>query len=303
MTKAAHSSTRRRRSHVKYFGGLGNQLFQYNFAKYLSGRIDEPVLMLRSRYIARGDRVPLLDEFLIYVGDPICFPRYSISLPRNRYMELISEKLDSFGFSIENQMSNPWGEPKDFVLETPLPSCYLGYFQNTELVDLAIGTYVGSLSDFLAGKALEARKRLGLTGEETLMHVRRGDNLRPENNGMGNLSWRYYTEALRALKKDPSSAIVLTDDPRNVQSLVSKINPSRVLDPLECSPWEALALFATSKALVSSNSTLSWWGAYLSIREGREAVIPKTWFRNWVPDPQSRLQIKGGILVDSFYEN
>ena len=46
-------------------------------------------------------------------------------------------------------------------------------------------------------------------------------------------------------------------------------------------PWDDLTILAGSDAVVMSNSSFSWWGAYLAWRNhGARVVTPAPWFAN-----------------------
>jgi len=43
-------------------------------------------------------------------------------------------------------------------------------------------------------------------------------------------------------------------------------------------PWEAIALMQRSSKVYVSNSTLAWWGGYLCLRNGGNAILPQPFF-------------------------
>jgi hypothetical protein len=43
-------------------------------------------------------------------------------------------------------------------------------------------------------------------------------------------------------------------------------------------PIETVNLMAHSRALITANSSLSWWGAWLGERPGRPVLCPRPWF-------------------------
>ena len=286
---------------VKYFGGLGNQLFQYNFAHYLEVVYGFRVGMVRSRHVARSDRQPLLDELIEYSGSRFFYPPLSRSFPAGSIFSSIANRLDRLGFSCLDY-NHPWQVP---VLSDSLSGriqCHLGYFQNSSLVDTAFREYSDSLLGFLEDKAVGVRERLNLDESETLVHVRRGDSLKHENRCMGRLGSDYYLGALEIYKNRSAPPVVITDDIFNSRKIADSLGSHRVVGPQDCSPWEALALFATSKTLVSANSTLSWWGAYLAIQRGNQAAMPGQWFRDCIPPTGDSLLIEGTDIVSSNFE-
>ena len=88
---------------------------------------------------------------------------------------------------------------------------------------------------------------------------------------------------------------VFTDSPEIFRSLW----PEATMGPYELStaisPWDVLTEMARSHAFVMSNSTLSWWGAFLATtsREGAvDVCIPYPWYTE--PGPHDRLLMMPG---------
>ncbi len=109
------------------------------------------------------------------------------------------------------------------------------------------------------------------------LHIRRGDYL---NLGhiYKNLDIDYYIKALNSLDK-VDTVIITSDDitwcRKNFQMLPYKIIFSPLGDHLH-----DFALLALSKNLIMSNSSFSWWAAYLKMLHfGNGTVIaPKPWY-------------------------
>ena len=287
--------------YVRYFGGLGNQLFQLNFAKHLERVYGEPVKMLKSRHTARRDRQPLLDEFLSFLGQTCAYPPLSLSLPKLSLFSGVAHRLDRLGMRYVDSSASPWATPQLENFPKTKETVFYGYFQNSNLVESNSGLIVEPLMSFLKTKAIVARQRLEISDREVLVHIRRGDTLSASTRCMGTLNQEYYLQALSDLGPGSIRPIVVTDDPKNSIDVAGKIGASRVLGPDDCTPWEALALFATAHSIIAANSTLSWWGAYLSAGRTKNSFIPSPWFRDCDPGPGTALQFKGARLIPSAF--
>jgi hypothetical protein len=287
---------------VRYFGGLGNQLFQYNFAKYLELELGRPVGMIRSKSPLRADRKFELDTFLAYQQEAIALAKFAFPGFRNKIIQGLNSRLELIGMSVENTEKDPFGSTQIQSLIGSKLTVFSGYFQNIGLVSKAAPVYLNQLKAFLAPIASDVRRRLDLPVSAPVAHVRRGDLLKPENVGMGLLAPEYYKKALLALGKADLKPVILTDDLQNVKMLAENLGAVRVLDPSEVGTWEALAIFSTSEFLVTSNSTLSWWGGYLGTTQGNQVAMPSTWFKDESVQPESSLHIPNTSLIESSFD-
>ena len=288
--------------YVRYFGGLGNQLFQYNFAKYLESELAISVALLRSRIPLRVDRKFDLDDFLTFRQEIVTYPRYSIPTLGNPIIQKLNARLEKVGMNSVNLERDPFGLPSVHSQVGSRPVLYSGYFQNNELVSKAAPLYIEDLKAFLAPIALDVRTRLDLPLETPVIHVRRGDLLNSENVHMGLLSSDFYSQALSAQGITGNKAIILTDDIQNSKELARELGVTSVYGPEAVSTWEALAIFSTSHSLITSNSTLSWWGGYLGQTQDHRVSMPRNWFLDESLDPGSSMHIPNAKLIDSMFE-
>lgn len=107
-------------------------------------------------------------------------------------------------------------------------------------------------------------------GSHSAIHVRRGDYLLLKHFHPGPRAEYYYDAA----DKLPCSAAypryIVSDDIEWCFNTFEQVFLS-ALDPVS-----DLSILATSTAIVMSNSSFSWWGAYLS--NARTVIYPKPWF-------------------------
>lgn len=152
-----------------------------------------------------------------------------------------------------------------------------GYFQDS----LELLPHCEILSERLLprlGFATSAeRLPLRLPRDYTVVHIRRGDYVsRPQNlRVFGVCTTSYYKNALALLPLDLPTYIC-TDDPDWCESLPLDALGHRptVFSP-NTSPLADLALMANATQLVLSNSTFSWWAAFLG--NPSTVVAPTPW--------------------------
>jgi len=102
--------------------------------------------------------------------------------------------------------------------------------------------------------------------------VRRGDYLtQPDNHPVVTREFIY-----KALEHIPNKehVYVVSDDIPWCREHITLPNITFV----SYTNWEALWLLTLCKHFVISNSTFSWWGAYLGEKSDSIIVAPETWF-------------------------
>jgi len=124
----------------------------------------------------------------------------------------------------------------------------------------------------------------------TAINVRRGDYLtQPTNHPV--VTKEYIHKALEHIP-NKEYIYVISDDIPWCRENIKTTNTTFV----DYKTWEALWLLALCKHFVISNSTFSWWGAYLGEKPGSIIVAPETWFG---PGVHSR----GHYETDIYQEN
>ena len=118
----------------------------------------------------------------------------------------------------------------------------------------------------------------------TSLHVRRGDYLKSSNASFhGLISENFFKEALKQISiTNPTSRYTLfTDSPEHVSEelaeLISEYNISFFKQDI--SPLHLLAEMSQSQNFIMSNSSLSWWAAWLMPQNINSVVVaPTPWF-------------------------
>jgi hypothetical protein len=264
------------RIEVEISGGIGNQLFQYAAALSLSRRfrarlvIDLSWFNKKSRH--SSTRIFQLPEFV-----------------EVRNLDVTSSVLHPFArrancyIRRQTQLRDSQVSPEEFHSITTQRSIRMrGYWQSER--------YFTSVKSMLRDMLLEKRivateaalwmKSVGLI-DSVGIHVRRGDYVsnRRTNKFHGVCDSTYfekgleYVQALRSVRR----AIVFSDDiewcKRNLQ-----LNAELVFMDQSISDADQLKLMSFCSHHVISNSTFSWWAAWLGHTNGQVVVYPKRWF-------------------------
>jgi hypothetical protein len=131
-----------------------------------------------------------------------------------------------------------------------------------------------------------------------VIHIRRGDFL--TNHAFGACDKDYYQAAIKKLisKSDIKQILVFSnDDGKFLKSLNFSI-------PFQCYPSQAntrsiieeFFLLKQSKNLIISNSTYSWWAAFLNLNS-IYVLAPNNWARNKKIDTNMRLLIQKDWII------
>lgn len=115
-------------------------------------------------------------------------------------------------------------------------------------------------------------------GETVAVHIRRGDYITQNNpNAMGIEYYRAAIEKAKTIIKKPIFCF-FSDDPEWVKNNFSNIpqliiaNYHRSLNDIE-----EFQLMAKCKHQIISNSSYSWWAAWLNNNNNKIVIVPKVW--------------------------
>lgn len=153
------------------------------------------------------------------------------------------------------------------------------------------------MAELLAKAKIQVQHRvdkLSLPKNYQVIHYRCGDYLGHKGN-FGVISVDYY----KANINRDLPTVVLTDSYERANELFKPLGNLKVISPEQCDAWAALIVMSEADLIISSNSTLSWWGAFFAFKQGGRAVIPKPFFANGI---QTYLFHPGFVTAESIFE-
>lgn len=232
---------------------MGNQMFQLAFAHAAAGR-------LGTSYVF-GD-APLWESFEL--GK---WGRRSARLTRKARFRA------RYGSAGPEQVFVDVDRDPGEVLESLRDHvAYGGFFQSERYLT----GYENEIRKLFAVRAEHQRAfaaRYGDLGPYTCVHVRRADYL--EIDGWA-LPASYFAEALAAAGAwtDAGPVIVVSDD---LDAARAELGHLRGLRFEANSAMVDLLLLMNADKVILSNSSFSWWGAWLNRRPGVRVVAPEHW--------------------------
>jgi len=244
-------------------GGLGNQMFQVATAYALARRTG--------------------NEMAIHYDNGW----YSMSTDGMHeplhYKETIYSNIADATFIPEET----WTEPHFSYAEIPPPKTDItldGYFQSAKYFD----DYRQEIKNLFCFDS--AHDCSHLVGDNTVgVHIRRGDYLSIPTV-LGFLDVDYYKRAIDSV--DGDTVVVCSDDPEwAYQNFGDQCQISNFTSEID-----DLYLLSQCKSSIISNSSFSWWGAYLG-NEKQKVVAPEKWFGPDGPQDYQDVYLEGWIKL------
>ena len=281
--------------YIRLQGGLGNQMFEYAFARALSLRFNDQICFDKSGLTNLTHNVYSLDHFNI--TDTGFVDNYNPQTKKKVGYKIMShftwraynkgglkkkykvERKLQFLFNIfgiyyctDGYVKTHRSLSKDKYLE--------GYFQSTEYFKEYDEVIKKEL--IVKDRVLQKNKKLLEEiekGESVCVHIRRGDYTIVTNHLVCTID--YYKKAVKLMKKKIKNYkfYIFSDDINWVKenidfgcdvTYVEGNNPN----------YEELRLMYTCKHFIISNSSFSWWAQHLSSNDNKVVIAPSKWFND-----------------------
>jgi len=267
---------------VRFKGGLGNQMFQYLFYIGLlkrGYRVYAEKQLLGRNY----QKETIFDLFDLNVT----FKTISFMDSLKRFMLRFQGRF--FGTNI--RLANYVLDEKQNIVnyDSIRPGDILeGYWQNPYFFELN-NNHIDSIFSFSSLKLELSIAQLQLISsiekqDSLVIHVRKADYLGNELFD-GICTKEYFNSAIEKFN-GINNVYIFTDD-------VDWVNENlrfKITNLIKNHPAIDLLLISKSKNLIISNSTFSWWGAYLNRGTvQKKVVVPKKWFNS------NNMEFKGYI--------
>ena len=258
---------------VRISGGLGNQMFQYAFARSLQSRGKHVCMHWHPHHSKSSHNGFELDRvFQVQCSDTI--PLVSQSL-LSRWQAWWLRKTARTREVNELQFQAHFLETQTGYLD--------GYWQTEQYFE-SIRDKICADFEFkpLTGpKNLELQQQL-TQSEACSIHIRRGDYVgHPELGGICDKA--YYNNALKEIdaRHPQCPLVVFSDDIEYSKDLLQGRTRVQFCDWNRGSDsWMDMALMCNCTHHIIANSSFSWWGAWLSNKKGT-VVAPKKWSRKY----------------------
>ncbi len=260
---------------VNLKGGLGNQMFQYAFAKEFNCPIyfDFSTLEIfnddKSNFTARKYELTVFGKIKKMEINAL-FKRFILSkTPYNLYLSKV------LNIRLQIVKNN-----KDLIIGNVL---YLNgffqkfHFENVNLFDLF------SINQHKLKKKNQTLLLEIQSVNSVCVHIRRGDYLKPEIiKYHGVLEISYYQKAIEIIVNTVNNPkfYFFSEDIQFITDNFSNLKNYQVefISNKDEEPWVDLFLMSNCKHQIIANSTYSWWSATLNSNVNKIVIAPKAWY-------------------------
>lgn len=251
-------------------GGLGNQLFILAKAISRAQEHHKPVELVTSLLKIGSLRTSEVDDyadFLLELGVRIS----------NRDLSKI-EKIGLTIYTLLKESRFSRINSLSWIVDRYFPNLNFGYYQTlNDVRDVSL-----EMLTFL--RFVESKHNYHREGEYIGLHIRRGDYLSKQHWKHGVLSDAYFIKILNenfAKEKRATQSLKLFSDSNlslDQINLFSSLGFSSVNIDSSNSAWEVLFSLKNSRAIIMSNSSLSWWASWFAACDGKITVFaPFPW--------------------------
>lgn len=271
---------------IKFNGGLGNQMFQYAFARALEIKTGvNPVFDMSffEKKYARPYELNIFGLNVPKVEDLATKLKLSI-------IWKLKKKLHNKKFLGLNFYSEPHFEFDENLLKLE-PNTYIeGFFQSEKY----FSTISSQLREELQFVNEPDEKNLGLIQKIAMtnsisLHIRRGDYVQKKRyqDVYATCSLEYYQRGVDYIVKNaPKPSIlptlfIFSDDIEWVkENLNLPYESVYVSHNTGEKSFEDMRLMSLCKHNIVANSSFSWWGAWLNNNKEKIVIAPKKWFND-----------------------
>lgn len=286
---------------VRLAGGLGNQMFEYSF--YLS---------LKEHYSNESIYV----DYSLYKGYRLhngleLNKVFSVELPQASFFQLLKTTIPTYNYKLSRIVrrfiparTSEFIEKKDcfFLKEVFLKGnslYYEGYWQNEKYFK-KISESIRELFSFK--RELNVRNKslydfITSTKDAVGIHVRRGDySQNPLYNGICEID--YYKEAISYIlsQRGSSSFFIFSNDIGWCKEHFSYLLDGFYIKYIDWNKGEDsyidMQLMSACNHNIISNSSFSWWAAWLNKNPDKIVVSPKKWLNKECGDIQLENWVK-----------
>lgn len=286
------------------YGGLGNQIFQFATALNLRGeRSSQLAIDLIGRERTNAEGLPEIMDFAIETIAPVFIRNKSESsllkffvevqlkisnkVTENlilnsllKYLQILASQVTSA--IIGTKVLSPRGMGWDDKFKVPKESfTVLGNFHSYLFIQPKIKeTLINNLKSRNNSDSIEAFTRMAYEEKPVAIHIRLGDYLSLDELNV--VTKDYFTKAVMRMESNiPNSNYWLftNDEQLALTYLPSHIASRLRVIPKSLNSAQTIEVMWLCDHYIISNSTFSWWGAYLSKSKNPIVIAPKNWFK------------------------
>lgn len=288
---------------VKFYGGLGNQLFQYAMLVSIREHFGQAVLMDTSIYesygLHNGLEITRIFKTTAEVASKEQIQKVSRFTTNYKLSRIFHYFLPAKSTEFKECV---YGKYYPEVFEKKGDCLYDGYWQHHEYF---ANCRTAILKEFSLRESLDKVNQDSYdayreSSRYVSIHVRRGDFLNSKKY-RGLCGEAYYVEAIKKainLVGTNIHFVIFSNDipwcKENLGTLVKDEHCTYVNHNTGADSYKDMILMSACKVNIIANSSFSWWAVYLNQRIDKVVIAPKKWINKDTPNP---IQMPGWILL------
>ncbi|MGJ0338332.1 alpha-1,2-fucosyltransferase [Aliarcobacter cryaerophilus] len=273
---------------VKIIGGLGNQMFQYAYAKALEQKGHEVKIDISAFETYKLHGGYQLDKYNIDLDSSI--KDENDKFYKNTFFYKV---LRRFGMDFSRRIKEKTLLFDKKFLEIEDNSYLDGYFQCEkyfkDIREIILKQF--TINQDISNYTKEIKNKIQNSQNSCSLHIRRGDFVNSTNiNIHGACDIEYYKKAMKYLeeKVENINYFIFSDDIEWVKENLAIQNTIYIDSKEKRIPHEDIYLMSLCKNNIIANSSFSWWGAWLNQNENKIVIAPKRWFADDKLESQSK---------------
>lgn len=275
---------------VKLKGGLGNQMFQYAFAKLIEKKTGEEVKLDYTSYSAlKNDTVrkPRLERFNLSICsasskdiEKKCLLQHQGNSQALLYkIGIYAEKTLNRKYYFEENRAYV---DTDSILKYEY---FDGYWQSYRYIEQVKDEIIKDFTPKTLSQKTTDDINMFSKQNSVFVGVRKGDYTKSKyaQRHFGSFSSDYYNTAMKKISEKTENPIfyIFSNDINWCKQNLALDNSFKIVyrEPeQQVDDFEELMLMSSCKHAIMVNSTYHWWGAYLIKNKNKVICCPKKWF-------------------------
>lgn len=273
---------------IKIIGGLGNQMFQYAYAKALQQKGYEVKIDISAFETYKLHGGYQLDKYNIDLDSSI--KDENEKFYKNTFFYKV---LRRFGMDFSRRIKEKSLLFDNRFLEIEDNSYLDGYFQCEkyfkDIREIILKQF--TINQEISNYTKEIENKIQNSQNSCSMHIRRGDFVNSTNiNIHGACDIAYYKKAIKYLEDKivDMNYFIFSDDIEWVKENLAIENAIYIDSKEKRIPHEDIYLMSLCKNNIIANSSFSWWSAWLNKNEKKIVIAPKRWFADDKLESQSK---------------
>lgn len=262
---------------VRACGGLGNQMFQFAFVRYLE-LMNKDVKLNISDFKIHSHHQGFELKKVFGIDENYNENECTFAIRRNSVFFRAAQKL--LNAVLIREGNEYYEHPEASFVEKKMFQSdlyFLGFWQDERYVS-AVSEQLQK--DFTFVDISSGNQRfINRMGVETVsLHIRRGDYVR--NPSLGTVCDKeYYRRAICYMKEKLASPlfVVFSDEIEWCRSELAGIHAEFADWNVGSDSWADMQLMSKCSHNIIANSTFSWWGAWLNKNPEKIVLCPERW--------------------------